>query len=80
MPNGTLCAKAVVDMIRAEENGVAIAEEHERLVKEEFLPRSYLITEDRINKARALPTVQVQELEGHVGNNFVRALHENQEK
>jgi glycine/D-amino acid oxidase-like deaminating enzyme len=65
MPNGTLCAKAVVDMVL----GDAAGEEEfgalqERLVRQGDIPKSYLISEERIARARSWPTVAVQDREG----------------
>lgn len=68
MPNGTLCGKAVVDMLLAAEQGVSTLETQRRLVAEGDLPRAYLITEDRIARARALPSVREQDEIGMVGN------------
>lgn len=64
MPNGTLCGKAVADMVMAEEAG----EKHDvvtaRMVEKGHIPQAYLITEERIERARSWPTVEVQDREG----------------
>jgi glycine/D-amino acid oxidase-like deaminating enzyme len=56
MPNATLCAKAVVEMIQ--EDISELAQEQKlfaRLVGEGKLPRSYLITEQRLERAIRMP-------------------------
>jgi glycine/D-amino acid oxidase-like deaminating enzyme len=67
MPNATLCAKAAVQII-GEENGggdgVALAL---KLVEGGKLPRSYLISKERIEKARKLPDVETQDSIGILG-------------
>ncbi|KAF2085509.1 DAO-domain-containing protein [Saccharata proteae CBS 121410] len=70
MPNGTLCGKAVAKMVLATEAaGLAYTPEVEdHAVKESGLPRGYLISEDRMNKARKLPTVAAAEAMGAIGN------------
>lgn len=64
MPNGTLCGAALAKMVLSEGEG----EEYESLVQEMVeqgeIPQSYLITEERIKKAREWPTVAVQDREG----------------
>ena len=64
MPNGTLCGKAVVDMALGEAAGEDVGALQEKMVKEGHLPESYLITPERIQKARLWPTVEVQDKEG----------------
>jgi glycine/D-amino acid oxidase-like deaminating enzyme len=64
MPNGTLCAKAVVEMVLGDAAGEDCLVLQEKLVKEGDLPKSYLITEERIARARSWPTVAVQDKEG----------------
>lgn len=61
MPNGTLCGKAVVDMVLGEKAGEDVAALQERMVQEGDIPKSYLITKERIAKARLWPTVEVQD-------------------
>lgn len=66
MPNGTLCGKAVVDMVLADEAGEDVLALQQTMVKEGDIPESYIITKERIAKARMWPTVAVQEREGVV--------------
>lgn len=79
MPNGTLCGKAVVDMVLAAEQGISARQTQEKLVAEGNLPRAYLITENRINRARTLPSMKEQDEIGMVGNHspeFVKRARE----
>jgi glycine/D-amino acid oxidase-like deaminating enzyme len=69
MPNTTLCGKAVVDMVLGCEadgsEGVeALGALQDKMVREGDIPRSYLITEERIERARRLQTVEVQDRAG----------------
>ncbi|KAF2272402.1 FAD dependent oxidoreductase [Westerdykella ornata] len=64
MPNGMLCAKAVVEMVLGEERGEEMKGLVERMVENGELPRSYVITQERIEKARGWPTVEVQDRQG----------------
>ncbi|KAK8176409.1 FAD dependent oxidoreductase-like protein [Phyllosticta citribraziliensis] len=68
MPNGTLCGKAVVDLLLAEEAGLSPAAARDKVVHDVGLPRSYLVTDERIQAARALPTVHEAEALGAIGN------------
>ncbi|KZT64541.1 FAD dependent oxidoreductase [Daedalea quercina L-15889] len=68
MPNGTLCGKAVVDLMLADEQGVAAAEAQMNVVESVGLPKSYLITEERIAKARKLPPVAKADAMGTFGS------------
>lgn len=62
MPNATLCGRAVVEMVLAEEEGKVSHEGVcERLVDGGDLPRSYLISEERVKKACGMPSVLEQE-------------------
>ncbi|KAF2867381.1 FAD dependent oxidoreductase [Massariosphaeria phaeospora] len=64
MPNGTLCGKAVVEMVLgglAGEHGAAV---QQRLVQSGDLPRSYVVSKERIERARGWPTVEVQDKGG----------------
>lgn len=61
MPNGTLCGKAVVDMLLGEEAGEDVIVLQQNMVKNGEIPSSYLITPERLAKARSVPTVAVQE-------------------
>ncbi|KAF2747226.1 DAO-domain-containing protein [Sporormia fimetaria CBS 119925] len=64
MPNATLCGRAVVDMMLAEEKGEEEGQVMEKMVREGSIPKSYLITRERIERARRWPTVAVQDSEG----------------
>jgi glycine/D-amino acid oxidase-like deaminating enzyme len=63
MPNGTLCGKAVVDMMLGEAEGKDLVQVQDEIVKG-GLPKSYVISEERIAKARLWPTVEVQDKQG----------------
>jgi len=56
MPNAWLCGKSVATMVLGDDTNMAV----EKAV-EEGLPRAYLLNEERINKARKLDTVEVQD-------------------
>jgi glycine/D-amino acid oxidase-like deaminating enzyme len=56
MPNAWLCGKNVAAMVVAEEVDAAV----EECVKQ-GLPRAYLLTEERITRARELDTVETQD-------------------
>ena len=71
MPNGTLCGKAVVDMVLGEVSGTTISELQEHMVEKGDIPANYLITEERISKARLWPTVEAQDSEGVQMNGLV---------
>jgi glycine/D-amino acid oxidase-like deaminating enzyme len=64
MPNATLCAKAVVEMM---ESGDELENVKEEMIKGGRLPQSYLITEERLHEANGLPSVKVQDEEGCMG-------------
>ncbi|KAF2205941.1 FAD dependent oxidoreductase [Delitschia confertaspora ATCC 74209] len=68
MPNGTLCGKAVAKMVLAEADGEDVAVTQRRMVEEGGIPKTYLITKERIDAARVLPTVAVQDREGVIGS------------
>ncbi|OAK93998.1 DAO-domain-containing protein [Phaeosphaeriaceae sp. SRC1lsM3a] len=61
MPNGTLCGKAVVDMVLAEMEGKMLGEVQQRMVEEGAIPKSYLLSEERMERARKMLTVQQQD-------------------
>ncbi|KAF2439244.1 FAD dependent oxidoreductase [Karstenula rhodostoma CBS 690.94] len=71
MPNGTLCGKAVVDMVLGEAAGDGIAEVQARMVEKGDIPKSYLITPERLAKARLWPTVEQQDNGGVHMNGLV---------
>jgi len=60
MPNGTLCGKAVVEMLLGEESGAPIEYVEEKLVRTGNLPQAYVITKDRMERCKALDPVSVQ--------------------
>ncbi|KAK5078172.1 hypothetical protein LTR64_003424 [Lithohypha guttulata] len=65
MPNATLCGKAVVDMVLAEESKtIQYAEFCRRLIEGGDLPESYLITSERMKAAHGLPSVAEQDAAG----------------
>lgn len=65
MPNATLCGKAVVEMVLAEEQGDVSHEDLCRqLVDSGDLPSTYLITSDRLKAAHGLPSVVEQDAAG----------------
>jgi len=66
MPNGTLCGKAVVEMLLGEESGDAVGVVAERLIEREDLPKAYVITKERMERAERLDEVQVQGEKGAV--------------
>jgi glycine/D-amino acid oxidase-like deaminating enzyme len=71
MPNGTLCGKAVVDMVLGEAAGLSIAEVQARMVEKGEIPKSYIITPERLSKARLWPTVEQQDKSGVHMNGLV---------
>lgn len=65
MPNGTLCGKAVVDMVLGEMEGKELGVLQESMVKEGDIPSSYILTKERIERARTkFMTVQQQDEQG----------------
>ncbi|KAF1816484.1 FAD dependent oxidoreductase, partial [Eremomyces bilateralis CBS 781.70] len=64
MPNATLCGKAVVDMLLAKERGSFDEPFVDTMVHAGDIPRQYVISEERIERARHLPSVEVQNKEG----------------
>lgn len=64
MPNTTLCGKAVVDMMLGEESGQELDALQEQMVQSGDIPSSYLLTAERIEKARMLLTVHQQDIQG----------------
>ena len=61
MPNATLCGKAVVEMLLADESGAPADYVVERLVRTGNLPQAYVITEERMERASQLASVQEQD-------------------
>ncbi|KAH8726572.1 FAD dependent oxidoreductase-like protein [Phaeosphaeriaceae sp. PMI808] len=64
MPNGTLCGKAVVDMMLGELEGKKLDALQQDMVKEGDIPSSYILSEERIERARRLLTVLQQDESG----------------
>ena len=67
MPNGTLCGKAIVEMVLEAESDAPYEYVTERLVKTGNLPQAYVVTKERIERCSALDSVQTQENEWQVG-------------
>lgn len=61
MPNTTLCGKAVVDMLLGEEAGQELGALQSQMVQSGEIPSSYLLTKERIERARTFLTVQQQD-------------------
>jgi hypothetical protein len=62
MRNATLSAKAVVRMILAEKKGLNnLDAEINAMILSKDIPRSYLVTLERMEVARRLPDVETQE-------------------
>ena len=64
MPNGTLCGKAVVEMVFGQESGAPADYVEERLVRTGELPQSYLISEERVERCQKMETVREQYVRG----------------
>ncbi|KAF2118325.1 FAD dependent oxidoreductase [Lophiotrema nucula] len=62
LPNGPLCAKAVVKMILENKTG-------QEVVKEGASPEEYLLTEERIKNAMRMPSVVGDDYQGELLNN-----------
>lgn len=61
MPNGTLCGKAIVEMVLHAESEAPYEYVTERLVKTGNLPQAYVITEERMERCKTLESVQAQD-------------------
>jgi glycine/D-amino acid oxidase-like deaminating enzyme len=64
MPNATLCGKAVVDMLLGEMEGKELGAVQRMMVEKGDIPKSYILTEERIEKARKGLTVKQQDESG----------------
>lgn len=64
MPNTTLCGAAVVEMLLGEEAGQDLGVLQTQMVRSGDIPSSYILTKERIEKARTLLTVQQQDTQG----------------
>ncbi|EMD63852.1 hypothetical protein GGP41_005525 [Bipolaris sorokiniana] len=71
MPNGTLCGKAIVDMVLAEIGGQDVSAVQAQMVQQGDIPKSYILTKERIDKARRMLTVHQQEEHGVYMNGVV---------
>lgn len=58
MPNGTLCGKAVAEMVLADSEGNDVEGVVKKMVEEGDLPAEYVIRKERMERARAGPTVK----------------------
>jgi glycine/D-amino acid oxidase-like deaminating enzyme len=68
MPNGSLCGKAVAEMIVAgEEEGKELEALLEQMVQDGDLPRGYVVSKKRIKEARELFTVEEADKRGYIG-------------
>jgi len=74
MPNASLCGKAVVEMMLAEEGDKPGSYESicDRLVKEQQIPQIYIITHERLKASQELPSVAEQD--GMGGKHAVTSL------
>ena len=73
MPNGKLCGKTAVEMLLGRETGAPQDYVEERLVTKGEIPRCYLISEERIERCRRLPTVEEQVRMDAMGLGTLRA-------
>lgn len=72
MPNTSLCGKAVVDMLLGEESGQELGMLQAQLVQSGDIPSSYILTKERIERARtSFLTVQQQDERGIHMNGIV---------
>ena len=61
MPNGTLCGKAVVEMVLGEESDAPLEYVTDRLVRTGNLPQAYVISKERMEHCKTLDTVLEQD-------------------
>lgn len=64
MPNGTLCGKAVVDMMLGEGEGKELGALQQEMAEEGAIPKSYVLSKERMEEARKMKTVAQQDEEG----------------
>lgn len=64
MPNASLCGKAVVEMVLAEEEKGSYEQTCKKLVEKNDLPEIYVITAERVKAAHGLPSVAEQDAGG----------------
>ena len=88
MPNATLCAKAVVEMLLApsssssssspsdssSDSNLSLNEVQTSLVATGALPKAYLVSKERMERCETLDTVQVQDEKGFVGIRSIDAM------
>jgi glycine/D-amino acid oxidase-like deaminating enzyme len=67
MPNATLCAKAVVEMLLADEKGEDVSKVQRRMVEGGRIPVEYVITAERMREASILPSIKEQDESGIMG-------------
>jgi glycine/D-amino acid oxidase-like deaminating enzyme len=61
MPNATLCANAVVQMLLLDDEGVDLIEAQKSLIEKGQIPSAYAITKERVAEANGLPSVREQD-------------------
>jgi glycine/D-amino acid oxidase-like deaminating enzyme len=71
MPNGTLCGKAIVDMVLGADSGQELLTLQSQMVQKGDIPESYILTKERIERARKMLTVQQQDDQGVHMNGLV---------
>jgi glycine/D-amino acid oxidase-like deaminating enzyme len=71
MPNGTLCGKAVVDMVLGADSGQELSTVQSQMVQNGDIPKSYILTKERIARARTMLTVLEQDEQGVQMNGVV---------
>lgn len=64
MPNGTLCGKAVVDMMLGEMEGKELGALQLEMAEKGAIPKSYILSKERMEKARTMMTVAQQDEKG----------------
>ena len=71
MPNGTLCGRAVVDMVLGADSGQELSTVQSQMVQNGDIPKSYILTKERIERARKMLTVLEQDEQGVQMNGVV---------
>ena len=68
MPNATLCAKAVIEMILGQIDGTkSLQNIQQQLIESDQLPKAYVISRERIDRCRTLESVETQVRNGETG-------------
>ena len=62
MPNATLCGKAAVEMVLAEDRGDSLSKIQDQLIANRELPQCYLVTRERMDKASRMESVLTQQM------------------